>query len=211
MEVFEEQCGFLVKIYRINTSDGFYYYGSTRTSLPQRLSLHRQSCADGSPYPLYQHIRGLANGWKDTTTEVVKQVFVFSVEQQRQAEEEVMRPFIGEANCLNRNHAYMTIEERKEACRKYAKSYYQSNKEKVLANIKEYRKSDAYKAYREINRERAKQYYYANKDKVLEKARERRKRGQTNQHPECSSNINVVISVSPDTTATGMPQTQGHK
>jgi hypothetical protein len=137
----EEMGGFPIIIYKIITNDGYYYIGSTRSSLAQRMASHRYNCADSgddTTLALYLKIKSLPNLWKDTRTEVIKEAFVYSGKQQYELEGEFVNSCIGDENCLNKFQIGLSTETRKELNRKRTKDYYYRNRQAVLDKRKAY-------------------------------------------------------------------------
>ena len=59
-----------MSVYRINLPDDYYYYGSTASSLKERMWCHKAHCKVYPERRLYQHIKS----WDDITIELIETI-----------------------------------------------------------------------------------------------------------------------------------------
>jgi len=155
------------KIYKIvcNTT-GEIYYGSTISTLKERLSQHKpdnNSCISRNIIE-----RG------DYKIELIKD---YPCNSRWELEEEE-RKYILENKCINITIPHRTKEEYYEDNKKKIKEYYENNKERILEKNKEWyeKNKEYYKERYEDNKEEIlkyrKEYDKKNKEKILEKQKE---------------------------------------
>jgi len=95
------------KIYKLVDSSGFYYVGSTCTSLSKRLSGHKAMSKTKTERKLYKHIMD----WDEIRIVLIEEVNVENKEQLTKEEDKFINrndPF-----CLNVRNALQTEEQRK--------------------------------------------------------------------------------------------------
>jgi len=117
------------KIYKLQCTDGAYYYGSTTYKyLCQRMTHHKID-AERPAYrktKLYNHIKNV--GWDNVKMMLVDTIQYTDRDALRTKENEYVLKGYGDPLCLNHNRAIITEEERKEYKRMIAE------REKVRRN-----------------------------------------------------------------------------
>jgi len=156
------------KIYRL-TCNGLVYYGSTNQTLTERLYTHKSPRARCSSRLLF--------GLGEVEIELVEN---YPCNNKRELEEREQY-FIDNFECINKQNAFTTLEERKEYMKTFLKDYYIENQDKLIERSKLFydtNKEDILKKQSEwyqLNKERIskqrKERYDANKEKINEKRR----------------------------------------
>ena len=185
------------KIYRILCKDGCYYYGSTITSLKERLWHHRES-AKTMTSRIYTHIRSI--GWDNVTIELVETPLCKDRKELRIRENFYIESSKGDPNCLNTLRAYTSEEEKgvmektrqrknaehrkqvmheyyethKDEIREHRQQYYEENKPKFKQKCQEYNAT-----HKTEIQEQRKKFYDENKERLCREKREKR-----SQNPE---------------------------
>ena len=144
-------------IYKLVNSNGFYYVGSTCSSLSKRLSQHKGM---SKAYPNRKVYKQITN-WDDIRIVLIVNVSVENKEQLlREEDKHIIRndPF-----CLNSCNAFLTEEEREHRQKQYCIEYRNENKEKIQLYEKKYRNE---------NKEKIQLYKqkYCNENKIKLKA-----------------------------------------
>lgn len=171
------------KIYKLQCSDGKYYFGSTIRSLAARLSSHKSVSKNTQTNNTYNHINAI--GWDNVMISLIE---LFPCETKQQLlEREVW--FINEHKddilCLNtRNPIADNTPEAKQKHKDKCKEYYVQHRDEVLQNRREYQienrekrteyNSDYRKQHSEKLKEYNKQYAIDNRERRNRLARERR-------------------------------------
>lgn len=148
------------KIYRLLCEDGCYYYGSTITSLKERLWHHKES-AKTMQSKVYSHIRTI--GWEKVTIELVEAVSCKDRRELRIHENTYIQSNKDDPKCLNTLRSYTSEDEKS----MMEKERQQKNAEHRKQVVHEY-----YIANKDEIGERHQQYYKENKEKFKEKQRE---------------------------------------
>ena len=98
-----------MSVYRINLPDDYYYYGSTASSLKERMWCHKAHCKVYPERRLYQHIKS----WDDITIELIE-----TIDGDRTLRREREQYFIdlhkGNPKCLNQYDSYDTPESKRQ-------------------------------------------------------------------------------------------------
>ena len=139
------------KIYKLVDSLGFYYVGSTCSSLSKRLSEHKATSKRDSNRKVYKQI----TNWNDVSIVLIAEVNVENKEQLMREEDKYIDrtdPF-----CLNSFKAFSTVDEKQQ----YHQQYYDENKKK----IKKYKQQYYTENKKEILQKNQK-YHSENKDKI---------------------------------------------
>lgn len=178
------------KIYRLLCNDGCYYYGSTITSLKERIWHHKES-AKTMGSRVYAHIRTV--GWDNVTIELVEALACKDRKELRMRENFYIQSNKDDPKCLNTLRAYTSEEEkatlektrqqanadhRKEVVRAYYEahkdeirerhhSYYIEHKEALNQKCREYNETHA-----DALKEQRKAYYEENKERLCREKRE---------------------------------------
>jgi len=139
----------LGKIYKLQCSDGYYYIGSTITSLVTRLKNHKGSSKRDlcKNYKVYKHINQI--GWDNVQILLLEEYPCNSRKDLCIKETEYIVCEIDSPLCLNNNISFISDEERlarrRECESKYreqrynkAKEYYNANKIEINAKRKAY-------------------------------------------------------------------------
>jgi predicted GIY-YIG superfamily endonuclease len=123
----------LGKIYKLQCSDGYYYIGSTTTSLNRRLNTHKASsnrdlCKN---YKIYKHINQL--GWNNVKILLLQEYPCKTKTELCKKETEYITREIDRSLCLNNRLSFVSDEERlarrRECELKYRKERYEKSKE----------------------------------------------------------------------------------
>lgn len=171
------------KIYRLQCSDGKYYFGSTIRTLATRLANHKHTSRNTKTSDVYNHINVL--GWNSVTIALVE---LFPCETKQQLLQREMW-FISEHKnddmCLNtRNPLADDTPEAKQRHKDKCKEYYIQHRDELLQKRRDYQTENreqrtAYNSeYRQQHSEKLKEYnkQYAidNRERRNRLARERR-------------------------------------
>ena len=178
------------KIYKLVCEDGFYYYGSTTSTLANRLSKHKtNSKIENSK--LYRHIK--PNGWDKVSIQLIEDFPCQNKQALLQKENEYILSGKDDKLCLNTIQSHSTPEERKmtrqtqrnnsrDVINEKARIYREQNKEKIKESMKKWydenkeEQSNKYKQYQKDNkdtiREQRKQFYNNNKERLLKEKKE---------------------------------------
>jgi hypothetical protein len=138
------------KIYKLQCSDGYYYIGSTTTSLDTRLKNHKGSSKTDlcKNYKVYKHINQI--GWDNVQILLLEEYPCNSRAELCIKETKYILGEIDSSLCLNNNISFISDEERlarrrecelkyREQRCKRAREYYNANKVKINAKQKAYR------------------------------------------------------------------------
>ena len=148
------------KIYRLLCDDGCYYYGSTITSLKERLWHHKES-AKTMQSRVYTHIRTI--GLDKVTIELVEALVCKDRKELRMRENIYIQSNKDDPKCLNTLRAYTSEEEKATMEKTRQQATTEHRKEVVRAY---------YEAHKDEIRERQHQYYNDNKETLNQKSRE---------------------------------------
>jgi len=83
------------KVYRVECDDGYFYIGSTCSSLIQRLNEHKRHCK------LYPSLKRYSRGMETATIHLLKSVSCASRFELLHEEEQILRPLLSDPKCLN--------------------------------------------------------------------------------------------------------------
>lgn len=178
------------KIYKLICEDGFYYYGSTTSTLTNRLSKHKtNSKIENSK--LYTHIKTI--GWDKVRIQLVEQFQCENKQELLQKENDYILTGKDDNLCLNTIRSYLSSEQRnidrqtqrnnsRDIANERARIYREQNKEKIKESMKKWynehkeEQSNKQKQYQENNkdtiREHRKQFYEENKERLLKEKKE---------------------------------------
>jgi predicted GIY-YIG superfamily endonuclease len=174
------------KIYRLQCSDGNYYFGSTVRTLASRLSSHKHASKNATTSNTYNHINAI--GWDNVTITLVE---LFPCETKQQLLQREML-FISEHKndilCLNtRNPIADNSPEAKQLHKDKCKEYYAEHRDELLQKRRDYqienreKRTDYNTEYRKQHSEKLKdynkQYAIDNRERRNRLARERRAAG----------------------------------
>ena len=144
------------KIYKMTCPEGYYYYGSTTTSLSKRKSWHKKDADTFPDRRAYKHFNTI--GWHLINIALVETVPDCSCKVDLlRAEDKFLREHLNNAFCLNKSRASITVEERQD----YQRAYRTEN----IDSLKQYAK-ERYENKRDTIRARQKDYREQNKDKI---------------------------------------------
>lgn len=136
-------------IYKL-VGGGKDYYGSTTRCLPSRYAEHKWGAKNGKQGGAYSYFNEI--GWDNVRIELVEEVSVETIRDLH----EIENRYISENECLNRQRAFLSEEERKRRDEKHN----QKKKERYLLN-------------RDNEIEKRRQWYLENREVIKQKARER--------------------------------------
>lgn len=153
------------KIYKITTPDGFFYYGSTCTSLTKRKSWHKKNAVEAPNRKSYKKFAEV--GWHLVKIELVQMVEGCTCEVDlKRVEDTYIKDALEDDKCLNSYRAYTTKEEKMEQ-----KKIYTADPENKV------RKQEYDQEYRDANKEKIadykKDYQQQNKEDISKKRHER--------------------------------------
>jgi len=171
------------KIYRLQCSDGKYYFGSTIRPLAARLSSHKHSSKNTDTNNAYKHINTI--GWDNVMITLVELFPCETKQQLLQRESWFIDEHKNDPLCLNtRNPVKDNTPEAKEQHKEKCKEYYQQHRNEMLQKRRNYQvenreKRTVYNSeYRQQHSEKLKEYdkQYAidNRERRNRLARERR-------------------------------------
>jgi len=123
----------LGRIYKLECEDGYYYMGSTKLSLVQRLVSHKNDSKKITSN-VYKHINKI--GWTKVKMILIKEIEVLSLKELRIEETKYIN--LNDIKCLNMCKSYTTPEEKTEQNNKQYKRYYERNKDMIKEKRKEY-------------------------------------------------------------------------
>ena len=159
------------KIYKLECSDGYYYIGSTTTTLNVRLRNHMASSKRPlcMGYKLYSHINEI--GWSNVAIVLVEAYPCNTKTELCIKESEYISREISNTMCLTNNISFLTPQDRLAKKREYtrlhrehlntkSKERHQLNKDSIHARQKEYRAR---------NHEKIKQYQAQHRRDLKEK------------------------------------------
>lgn len=154
------------KIYKLECSDGHYYYGSTINDLRIRLRDHKLA-SKKQPYRVYEHINKV--GWENVKIVLVEAYSCQNRRELNRKETEYISSHKSDPLCLNTILSFITEEAKKE----YKRNHTQKNKE-VLAKYHKQKRTgnpdvaEYQRKYRETHqeelKEKKKQYYLEHKE-----------------------------------------------
>ncbi len=193
------------KIYKLVDPDGFYYYGSTCTSLSLRFTRHKMDSKLRPESKVYQHF--LEVGWNNVQHILVTdECNVENEDQLRQFENTFIEPNLNTEKCLNTFRSFYAL----------GKDNFDSELEckRVAAKLYNDEHIEEHKQYREAHKEqiseRKKQYRENNKEKIKQSRSERiecvackiminkdhqARHNRTKKHLANLSEINFSVSV----------------
>ena len=180
--------GIIYLIKHKTCDDKKVYVGSTN-NLKNRINEHKSTCNNEKSknynYKLYQYLR--ENGGFYMYEIIILEFYICNFKHElHDREDDYIKMY---DNNLNSKRAYLTRQEYKKRINKYAKKYYDENKDKFKKyreNNKEYLKKWYENNKEEIN-EYSKKYYYENKDKVLERSKKNYDENKEKITCECGS------------------------
>lgn len=180
------------KIYRLVCDDGCYYYGSTITTLKERLWHHKAS-SKTMKSKVYFHIQTI--GWDKVHIELVKSMVCMNRKELRIQENTFIESSKDDPKCLNTLRAYTSDEEKKrmettrqtknaEHRKQVVHQYYVAHKDVMSERHKKYyddnretlkQKSQEYnEIHKEAIKSQRKRFYEENKERLCREKRERR-------------------------------------
>jgi group I intron endonuclease len=163
------------KIYRLQCTDGYYYFGSTTQLLSNRLTHHKHlSKKDNTT--AYQHIK--QHGWDNVEIQLIEEYPCEVKKDLNEREDYYIRQSKDNPLCLNENRAYVSTEEKKQQVIEYTKNhreeanqrtkqYREKHHETVLQKEAKYRE-----AHRQLLNEKQKEYVKAHAEQVKESKKE---------------------------------------
>ena len=171
------------KIYKLQCSDGKYYFGSTIRTLTARLSSHRYASKNTETNNTYNHINTI--GWDNVTITLVEPFPCETKQQLLQRELWFISEHKNDNLCLNtRNPLTDDSPETRQQHKDKCKEYYAQHRGEILQKRREYQIENREKRteyngeYRQQNSEKLKEYdkQYAidNRERRNRLARERR-------------------------------------
>jgi hypothetical protein len=185
------------KIYKLKSTDGHYYIGSTITSLHKRFSCHKHIITHKKGKGKYKYFETIPI--TDINIELIESYSCNSKKELLERENYYIKININDILCLNTYHTIHDKQtykqkynkENKELISERKKKYYEEHKQETLEYQQQYREANKEKIqeyfvnYRqehaEKRREYSKKYVGKNKENVKEA---RRKRYETNKEKE---------------------------
>lgn len=172
------------KIYKLQCSDGKYYFGSTIRPLSGRLSSHKHASRNTNTNNAYNHINSI--GWSNVMISLIELFPCETKQQLLQREMWFINEHRNDVLCLNTrnpvtdNNTPESKQQHKEKC----KEYYLQHRDEMLQKRREYQTENREKRteynseYRQQHSEKLKEYdkQYAidNRERRNRLARERR-------------------------------------
>ena len=185
------------KVYKLQSDDGYYYWGSTTQQVCYRLSDHKvvsKKEQNRKIYSIFTHERFCKGDIKIVLVEEFK---LENKEQLLREEDKYIKISIDDPFCLNSQHAVLNYEKTKEQKKQTHHDYYEKNKLMVLHKNKLYRVKNkekinqTKKEYNEIHKETIKEnkqiYYTTHKEQIQEK-----KKHYYIRNKECISDKNKL-------------------
>jgi predicted GIY-YIG superfamily endonuclease len=171
------------KIYRLQCSDGKYYFGSTIRALSARLSSHKYASSSAKTNDTYNHINTI--GWGNVTISLVEPFPCETKQELLQRELWFINEHKNDILCLNtRNPIADDTPEAKQQHKDKCKEYYIQHRDELLQKRRDYQTENreqrtAYNSeYRQQHSEKLKdynkQYAIDNRERRNRLARERR-------------------------------------
>ncbi len=172
------------KIYKLQCSDGKYYFGSTIRPLASRLSSHKHASKNTETNNTYNHINAI--GWDNVTINLVE-IFPCETKQQLlQRELWFINEHRNDILCLNTRNPVTDNKtpEAKQIHKDKCRQYYQRHRDEILQKRSDYqlenreKRTEYNREYCKQNNEKLKEYnkQYAvdNRERRNRLARERR-------------------------------------
>jgi len=171
------------KIYKLQCSDGKYYFGSTIRTLASRLSSHKYASKNAQTNNTYNHINAI--GWDNVTITLVELFPCETKQQLLQRELWFISEHKNDVLCLNtRNPLADTSPEARQQHKDKCKEYYVQHRDELLQKRRDYqienreKRTEYSSEYRQQHSEKLKEYdkQYAidNRERRNRLARERR-------------------------------------
>lgn len=109
-------------IYKISNRDGLYYIGSTHLRLCTRLAVHKYLCKFPEKYksPFYRELIKDPDNW---TIEALHVSIYPDKYAMKQHEDNVIRQHLLLPECLNKNKALLTVDEKLNYQKEYQRRY----------------------------------------------------------------------------------------
>jgi hypothetical protein len=172
------------KVYKlIDTINGYFYIGSTCTTLTKRLYSHKGKAKMYPERKVYKYLNEV--GWDNVKIVLVSEHHLENKNQLLRIENDVIQLHIQDVQCLNSLSSFQSIEEKKlyreqwtnnnkerlekwyfenkERLTLYKKQWKEENKEEIKQKNQEY-----YKKNKDELRQKNKEYYIKNKEKIIE-------------------------------------------
>ena len=161
------------KIYRMSTEDGFFYYGSTCSSLSKRKSWHKDMATrPDRPTVCKAHQKFNQTGWGLVKIELVENVPDCKDKvDMRRVEDRYIRQAMNDEKCLNSIRAHVSDEERRERDRRDKKRWEDAHKDWNKERLKQH-----YEENKETIKQRSKDFYETNKDRISENRKQKYER-----------------------------------
>ena len=208
------------RIYKLDSTNGLVYYGSTTQKyLSMRLGKHKSEAKRNSLKKCSSHL--LFTEWATVTITLVENVENCKDKYELQARE---RFYIENNDCVNRQIPNRTQKEYREENKEYLKEWfkenYKANKEQYKENRREYYQANKeqiretnkewHKKNKEQHNKKNREYYEANKDKVNARAIEKIKcecgceiaRTNVTRHRKSEKHKNKMLVINKDVVAT---------
>ena len=126
------------RIYKLE-GGGKFYIGSTMCDLKYRLRKHRSKSKEkvSEKSLVYTHFREI--GWEHVTISEIDKIENCSRLELRNLETEYIKSSLDDINCLNKNLAYITIDEKRARDAEYGKLRRKSNPTYEKERLKKWR------------------------------------------------------------------------
>lgn len=171
------------KIYKLQCSDGKYYFGSTIRPLSSRLASHKYASKNTETNTMYNHINTI--GWDNVTIILIESFPCETKQQLLQRELWFISEHKNNNLCLNtRNPLTDNTPETRQQHKDKCKEYYVQHRDEMLQKRREYqienreKRTEYNSEYRQQHSDKLKEYYkqYAidNRERRNRLARERR-------------------------------------
>ena len=140
----------LGRIYKLE-GGGKFYIGSTTQDIKKRLKNHKSKSKEPhrSNTPLYKWFNEI--GWENITISILEEINAEKSEIFKR-EDELIRIYLNNDNCLNCNKVKITREEKKERDNSYSKKYRHENPEHERLRLNEWRKNNPDKVREQTKR-----------------------------------------------------------
>jgi len=116
------------KVYKLISPDEHYYIGSTTVSLSSRFSKHKCDARTQTNRKVYKYFNSI--NWEGVKIVLIKNFVLKTKEELTREEDNILRPCLNDANCLNDCVAFTGLGSRDN--KEYDKKYRKQNHEYLL-------------------------------------------------------------------------------
>jgi predicted GIY-YIG superfamily endonuclease len=167
------------KIYRLLCKDGYFYIGSTTTSLAKRFFHHKKRSYTAQNRKVYAHTSKV--GWDNVNIVLFEEYPCENKQQLFQRENIFVEKEFSNPLCLNSCRAFLNEEVKRQEAIVKAKEWAAANPDRVKTWHKEYARrnekalKERHRQWREVNSEKKKKTDAAYREKNRESLREKQK------------------------------------